>query len=130
MDCKLNRIFFVVTLLRLSLLRRLCKAYDLLKKESRVCKEYDIHSVSWNHCVNDGKKEKKKEGNSKNCFPHSQYYYFLASFFDPNKSSNSEFQSSARTPGSFNSSNRILSIVAAAAALTLFVRSYGSSSMA
>lgn len=58
MDCKLNRIFFVVTLLRLSLLRRLCKAYDLLKKESRVCKEYDIHG--WNHCVNDGKKEKKR----------------------------------------------------------------------
>lgn len=57
MDYKLNQICFVVTLLRLSLLRRLCKAYDLLKKESRVCKEYDIHSVSWNHCVNDGKKE-------------------------------------------------------------------------
>lgn len=118
----------VTNLLRLVLLREynLCEAYIRLFLPKQ--KKEKVQSVQGEE-YEKGEKQKEGGGNLKNCLPRSQYYP-LASFFDPNKSSNSEFQSSGRTPGSFTFSTGILVIVVAAAALTLFVRSYGSSSMA
>lgn len=98
------------------------------KKKSRGCKEYGIHSVEWNHRMNEKEKRKGTKSQGTDFFIHSTYYT-LASFFDPNKSSNNEFQISASSPGSFTFSICLIAIVDAAA-LTLFVRSYGFSSIA